>query len=311
MAVAWRSWDDAARHVMTGETESAAPAAAIPTEGGDAASRLVRLERTLHWLLRLGVAGCFIGHGAYGFETKEAWVPYFGLVGIGRDTAYDLMPVVGTMDVSLGILTLLLPLRICFLHLTIWGIWTGMLRPLTGEPFFELVERGGNYGPPFAMLLLAGGSRTVAGWFRPVTARPLTELIRRRLDVTLRVTLFLLLFGHGWLAAIDHDVKQVWIHQHATVGLGDLRVLGLDSLQLSGWLEMAMGVLVLFWSPRSFLLAICAYKVATELLWPLDGHLWWEFLERAGDYFAPLALIALRSHEAWLASQGPPDRPGT
>ncbi len=274
----------------------------------DVAARATRLERTIHWLLRLGVAGCFIGHGAYGFITKEDWVPYFGFVGIGRGTAYELMPLIGTMDVGFGVLTLLLPLRICFLHLTLWSIWTGALRPLTGEPFFELIERGGNYGPPFAMLLLAGGSRTISGWFKPVTARPLTDAIRRRLDIALRVTLFLLLFGHGWLAAVDHDAKQVWIHQHATAGLSELRVLGLDSLQLSGWLEMAMGLFVLIRPSRGFLLVVFGYKVATELLWPIDGHLWFEFIERAGDYFAPLALFVLRSHEAWLLHR---ERPAT
>ena len=28
------------------------------------------IEHKLHWLLRLGVIGCFIGHGAYGFITS-------------------------------------------------------------------------------------------------------------------------------------------------------------------------------------------------------------------------------------------------
>lgn len=46
--------------------------------------RTLPLERKLHWILRLGVVGCFIGHGAYGVLTKEAWVPFFGVVGIGR-----------------------------------------------------------------------------------------------------------------------------------------------------------------------------------------------------------------------------------
>src|SRR5262252_2166807 len=36
-----------------------------------------------HWLLRLGVIGCCLGHGAYGVLTKEAWVPYGG-VGVRR-----------------------------------------------------------------------------------------------------------------------------------------------------------------------------------------------------------------------------------
>jgi len=37
---------------------------------------------TLHWILRVAVAGCFIGHGAFGLITKAAWVPYFAIFGI-------------------------------------------------------------------------------------------------------------------------------------------------------------------------------------------------------------------------------------
>jgi hypothetical protein len=59
--------------------------------------RALPLGQQLHWLLRLGVVGCFIGHGAYGFITKEAWVPYFGVVGIDRTWAYRIMPWIGAM----------------------------------------------------------------------------------------------------------------------------------------------------------------------------------------------------------------------
>ena len=45
------------------------------------------IEHKLYWLLRLGVVGCFIGHGAYGFMTKEAWVPYCGDSGAGHRSA--------------------------------------------------------------------------------------------------------------------------------------------------------------------------------------------------------------------------------
>ena len=83
------------------------------------------IEHKLYWLLRLGVIGCFIGHGAYGFITKEAWVPYFGVVGIDRAWAYRLMPWVGVMDVSLGLIMAVVPLRIVMLHLIVWGSLDG------------------------------------------------------------------------------------------------------------------------------------------------------------------------------------------
>jgi hypothetical protein len=39
------------------------------------------LEWKLHWLLRLALCGEFIGHGAFGVMTKQAWVPYFTMFG--------------------------------------------------------------------------------------------------------------------------------------------------------------------------------------------------------------------------------------
>jgi hypothetical protein len=32
---------------------------------------------TLHWILRVAVAACFIGHGAFGIITKAAWFDAF------------------------------------------------------------------------------------------------------------------------------------------------------------------------------------------------------------------------------------------
>src|SRR4029450_10420706 len=98
----------------------------------------------LHWLLRLGVIGCFIGHGAYGFITREAWVPFFGVVGIDRTWAYRLMPWVGAMDVSLGLMMAVVPLRGVLLHLTVWCLWTAALRPLSGHVVVERCERAGH-----------------------------------------------------------------------------------------------------------------------------------------------------------------------
>src|SRR6266571_3371930 len=134
------------------------------------------LERKLHWLLRLGVIGCFIGHGAYGLLTKEAWVPYFGVVGIDRVWAYRLMPWIGAIDVSLGLTMAVVPLRIVLLHLTVFGLWTAALRPLSGDSVWELVERAGNYGVPLAFLVFAGVPHSLRGWFAPLWPSALRPL---------------------------------------------------------------------------------------------------------------------------------------
>jgi hypothetical protein len=60
-------------------------------------------------------------------------VPYFGVVGIDRTWAYWLMPWIGAMDVSLGLIMAVAPLPIVLLHLTVWGLWTAALRPLSGD----------------------------------------------------------------------------------------------------------------------------------------------------------------------------------
>ena len=52
------------------------------------------------------------------------------------------------------------------------------------------------------------------------------------------------------------------------------------------------------------LLAAAAWKLASETLWMTSGAPWWEYMERAGSYVAPLALAALLVHERARGSTG-------
>src|SRR5258705_38138 len=58
----------------------------------------------LLWILRTGVAMCFLGHGAFGLITKKAWLPYFAVAGIPESSAWAMMPWIGTMDVAIAFL---------------------------------------------------------------------------------------------------------------------------------------------------------------------------------------------------------------
>src|SRR5215207_10210867 len=107
-----------------------------------------------YWALRVGAALCFIGHGAFGFITKAAWLPYFGVIGIPESWAWRLMPLIGAVDVTAGMAVLFAPRALPLVYMSVWALWTALLRPLSGESVFEAIERVGNYGVPFALLAL-------------------------------------------------------------------------------------------------------------------------------------------------------------
>ena len=249
------------------------------------------LEAQLEVVLRLAVAGCFIGHGAFGLITKAQWVPYFALVGIPESVAYRLMPLVGLMDIALGLLTLVLPLRAVLLHMAFWATWTAALRPLTGEGLWEFAERAGNYGVPLAFLVLGGGAPLHA-WF---TARAVPSLTPARAQAAariLRLTTALLLIGHGGFGAFMH--KGVWFTYFGVLGVDATTVRAAALIPAIGWGEIALGVAILARPARRLLLVACAWKVGTELLRLPAGEPVWEFIERAGSYGAPLALLLVQ-----------------
>jgi hypothetical protein len=105
---------------------------AVSTSPRDPAARQTR-EWTLHWLFRVALCAEFVGHGVFGVMTKQAWVPYFTLFGFPEAWAWRLMPVVGSLDITLGLLALLAPTRAGLLYMACWGFLTALLRPLAGE----------------------------------------------------------------------------------------------------------------------------------------------------------------------------------
>ena len=80
----------------------------------------------IHYILRIASAMCFIGHGAFGIITKPIWCNYFALFGIGKATAYQLMPVLGSLDILLGIILLIRPVRAIAVWLVLWGVMTAL-----------------------------------------------------------------------------------------------------------------------------------------------------------------------------------------
>jgi uncharacterized membrane protein YphA (DoxX/SURF4 family) len=254
-------------------------------------SSVTGAETIVHWILRIGVAACFIGHGAFGIITKAAWVPYFGVWGIPEPWAWRLMPIVGGVDISIGILTLIRPVRAVILYMLFWGLQTAALRPLAGEGPWELLERAGNYGVPLAFLLLLGPGRSLRDW---VSSRPAPRLTLERaaaIQWTLRITTACLLIGHG---AFDCAMHKDWSGYAAALGIAPATVAAHPLRPFAGWAEVVFGLLVLVCPIAPALVFVFVWKVGTEALRPLAGEPMWEFVERSGSYAAPLALLMLR-----------------
>jgi hypothetical protein len=257
----------------------------------------------LHWVLRIAAAMCFIGHGAFGILMKPAWVSYFLSLGFSEGTAFRLMPIVGTVDILMAIFVLLSPCRAVLLWMTVWGAFTALLRPWAGEPFWETLERAGNYGVPLAFLAMSGWARTWREWFEPITPAPRDSFSQARLDRTalvLRLATGLLLIGHGGFGAFMH--KSMLAEHYASVGLSVLPGGALAMVPLVGWTELLMGVAVLLAPVPVLLIAVLLWKVATELLYPLSGAPIWEFVERGGSYAAPLGLLLILRRSPRMAS---------
>lgn len=253
-----------------------------------------------YWILRVGAALCFIGHGAFGFITKAAWVPYFAVAGIPEAWAWRLMPWVGAVDVTVGMAVLFAPRRLALGYMAFWGLWTALLRPLSGEPFFETIERAGNYGVPFALLLLvAGMPRDWRSWVAPT---PPAVASSERITLVQRVlqwSTVLLLAGHGALGAITgKDMLDV---HYAAAGLPE----GMTAIV--GWFELGLAGGIALRPAVPLLLFVALWKLATEWLFVVAGSPIWEFVERAGSYAAPLALALLLMRQATHARRPPPN----
>ncbi|MDP3996284.1 MAG: hypothetical protein Q8P86_01140 [bacterium] len=123
--------------------------------------------KLIEWVLRISVAGEFIGHGVFALQGKQDWVLWFAKFGISDPgTATELLFILGIMDIALAILVLIKPIRVALLWMVFWAFWTALLRPIVGMPVWDFVERWANWGAPLALLLLIGWPRSFREWFK-------------------------------------------------------------------------------------------------------------------------------------------------
>jgi hypothetical protein len=193
------------------------------------------------------------------------------------------MPVLGAVDILMGLVLLFKPVRAITVWLVIWGIVTAACRPLSGESFAEFIERAGNYGAPLVLLVLAGGIKWNFKWlFSTVDPQePVPEKSLARAKLILRFTVFLLLVGHGWLNLIQ---KPGLINQYTALGFSNPVNMSL----LAGIFEIMAAMAVLVKPVRPLIVVFLIWKMGTELFYPHFEI--FEWVERAGSYGTILAL---------------------
>ncbi|MFT3700963.1 MAG: hypothetical protein QM802_01225 [Agriterribacter sp.] len=242
------------------------------------------LPEKLHYTLRIASAMCFIGHGAFGIITKQVWCNYFAVFGIEQKLAYTLMPVVGMVDILLGIILIFYPVRAVAAWLVGWGLLTAMLRPLSGEPFAEFIERAGNYGAPFIFLVLHG---TTKNWFTRIV--PVKAIDEKKINAVIRwleLIGFMILLGHGWLNVI---LKQGLLNQYSALGFTN----PVQVAQIVGVLEIIAAISIVIKPIRALIFLLFVWKMISELFYPHYGL--FEWIERGGSYGVLFALwLSLR-----------------
>lgn len=124
-------------------------------------------EKIISWVLRIAVAGEFIGHGAFALQGKQQWIGWFSQFGITNpELAAQLLFLVGITDIVVGLIVLVKPMRPVLLWATFWGFWTALVRPIVGDPIWDFVERWANWGAPLALLLIQGWPKKLKEWFQ-------------------------------------------------------------------------------------------------------------------------------------------------
>jgi hypothetical protein len=274
---------------------------AVPTSLFDPAARQTP-EWSLHWLFRLALCAEFVGHGAFGVLTKQAWVPYFTMFGFPEAWAWYLMPGVGSVDITLGVLALLAPTRAGLLYMGGWALFTALLRPLAGEGGWEWLERSYNFGVPFLLLWVHGVGTTARAWFTVLTEIPrLTVARAQTAQWALRGIMASMLIGHGAFGLIMGKATLLRFYEAAGFGVFAIPLPALSAA--IGGVEMGLGMLCLQATRPAFFVFVCAWKLGTEFLHvPAEAYgAWWEVLERGGSYAAPLLWIGFQQA---LAARG-------
>lgn len=113
------------------------------------------INKKVEWLLRVGVAGEFVGHGLLAIGGKADWIKWISqLTHISTPMATTLLLLIGISDLIVATIVLFKPVKPVFLWAAFWGFWTALVRPIVGVGWLDFIERSTNWAAPLALFYL-------------------------------------------------------------------------------------------------------------------------------------------------------------
>lgn len=87
---------------------------------------------------------------------KHSWTHYLLSLGIfpSDASASSFLPAIGWFEIALGVFVLMWPSAELLLFAFAWKVFTEMLRPFSGEPLWEFIERLPSYSAPLALFFI-------------------------------------------------------------------------------------------------------------------------------------------------------------
>lgn len=122
---------------------------------GTGRKKVLSVPNFINYMLRVGVACTFLGHGMNAMAIKQNWIPLLTVYGFSKEQAILLMPIIGTMDIIVALLVLIRPFRAVVLWAIFWTFATALTRFIAGEAIWEFIERAANWSAPLALYLLS------------------------------------------------------------------------------------------------------------------------------------------------------------
>jgi hypothetical protein len=116
--------------------------------------RIIKNTQLVKYILRVGIACTFFGHGITAIGVKPNWIPLLTVYGFTVEQSRMLMPLIGILDVIVALLVLIYPMRFVIRWAIFWAFSTALTRFIAGEGVWEFIERGANWVAPLALLLL-------------------------------------------------------------------------------------------------------------------------------------------------------------